>query len=148
MQHSKAFYLIVTGMLTLSLLTSIEVQGKELRVPEQYPTISAAVEAASAAGDSILVTNQGTYHESLVINKSLELISKPEGARITGLTSSGLVLGEGAEQTRIVGFTIDNCKENGILINPGQGRMINIALTNLQLQGKVLYEILLSFARW
>ena len=46
--------------------------GRELRVPAQYPTVQAAIEAAQE-GDTILIA-PGTYRENLTVAKSITLV--------------------------------------------------------------------------
>jgi len=81
-----------------------------LRVPQDYPTIQAAIDAA-APGASVEVAS-GTYFENLVVDKSVVLVSK-SGAAVTTLDGGriGRVVfarGTGAESVEIVGFTITN----------------------------------------
>lgn len=71
---------------------------RTLRVPQDYPTISAAIDAASA-GDRIKVSN-GVYREQVIIDKPITLEgSSAEHTIIDGEGSTGL---SGLGQVRIV----------------------------------------------
>lgn len=76
-----------------------------IRVPQDYPTIGEAVDAANP-GDTILVS-AGTYEEGFIlINKSLTIIG--EGANNTVITPRGVndIFEIHADNVTISGFTI------------------------------------------
>ena len=81
-----------------------------IRVPQDYPTIQAAINAADP-GDIILVFS-GTYYENVVVDKSLTLIGEdPSTTTIVG--SEGGMFGEDVVTIKfgsvsISGFTIQN----------------------------------------
>jgi nitrous oxidase accessory protein NosD len=81
-----------------------------LRVPEEFPTIQAAIHAARH-GDTVLVA-PGTYLENLKISRSVTLRSSA-GAESTVIDGGGtgpviIARGTGGERVTISGFTITN----------------------------------------
>ena len=99
---------------------SVYAFGNVLRVPEDYATIQAAINAA-APGATIWIA-PGVYHESLVINKTITLIGKP-GSR-TNLQwrrkrnrHNNISSGSGST---IAGITITNW-DQGILVHGANG---------------------------
>lgn len=70
-------------LLTLSAIATLTVQQTEagtIVVPIQYSTIQEAVDAATP-GDPIQVLN-GTYYESVNIDKSLNLVGESPAAQL------------------------------------------------------------------
>jgi len=62
-------------MLTLEFnIQPVKTEATTLIVPDNYPTIQAAINAA-VSGSTILVKN-GTYTENVVINKMLSLLGE------------------------------------------------------------------------
>lgn len=81
-----------------------------LRVPRDYPTIQAAIDAASPGAEIIVAS--GTYFENLSVAKAITLTSE-SGPATTTLDGGrlGRVIfahGTGTEWVDIVGFTITN----------------------------------------
>ncbi len=89
------------------LPTIVKAQSKTITVPTDFPAIQAAIDNASQ-GDTILVKS-GTYYETLVINKSLNLI------------------GENQESTFI---DANNTIENIIYINASYVSIENFSISN------------------
>ncbi|WP_395373399.1 NosD domain-containing protein [Marinicella sp. W31] len=81
-----------------------------VRVPEDYTTIQAAIDAAMP-GDRVLV-NDGTYVENVVIDKSvvLESVNGYEATIITGSTSTPSILVQAPDVT-IKGFDLSGTSE-------------------------------------
>jgi len=90
----------------LHLSTALET----IRVPQDYPTIQEAVNAASP--NSVILVSDGTYNECVNINKTLSLISVNRGAIIRGASAEG-ILNIGANNVRVVGFTIEGVQNSG-----------------------------------
>ena len=80
--------LLLVGMLTFAVSIP-QTNAKIIIVPDNYPTIQQAVDAAES-GDTILV-RAGTYDEDVVINgKSISLIGESaSNTTIRGLGRAG-----------------------------------------------------------
>lgn len=85
-----------------------EEKPRTLRVPQDYPSIQAAVDAARA-GDTVLVKS-GTYFETVRLKSGIRLLGS--GARWTILDGGGapvkLVDFSGASDVVVAGFTFQN----------------------------------------
>ena len=89
--------------------------GNVVRVPEDYKTIQAAINAATP-GATIWI-DPGVYHESLVINKTITLIGKPGSEPIFNGGGSGIaitIVSSGSGST-IAGITITSW-DQGIIV--------------------------------
>ena len=114
----KLASLLISMTLLLSM-TTLALNVKTVRsdpgtiiVPDNYPTIQTAINAANP-GDTILV-HAGTYNESVVINKPLQVIG--DGADVTTIDGNGLTLASAglvkitadSGDVRFSGFTVKN----------------------------------------
>jgi nitrous oxidase accessory protein NosD len=112
-QIAKKFVALTFIFLMALCTISIQVgnSSKTIVVPDNYPTISAAVNSASP-GDTILVKS-GVYYENLLINKSLTLIGEDSQTTIV-IGTGGIERGQStvftlaADQVEISGFTIES----------------------------------------
>jgi len=93
-------------------------------VPTDYPTIQEAINNASS-GDTIFV-QKGTYHENVVVNKSVALIGDDVDLTADG---AGTVIYINASYVSIHGFTIRNSGTNpydsGIYVDHSIGSNIS-----------------------
>ncbi len=82
MKTSKVLFLVFLTMITLCVANTrpVKAEPKIIVVPDDYPTIGAAIGNASL-GDTIFV-KKGIYYEHLRINKSLSLIGEDKEATI------------------------------------------------------------------
>jgi len=100
-----------SGLLLILLLstffnTRFEAQARTIVVPDDFSSIQAAINNASA-GDTILVHN-GTYHENIIINKAIRLIGEASEATIIDGGKISAVITVSSIGVYIEGFTIRN----------------------------------------
>ncbi len=102
---------LIAILIAMAGITNIhETQAiKTLIVPDQYPTIGAAVESASS-GDVVYVKS-GVYNENVVVNKQLTLEGQ-SSANTTILGNGGstptAVLILSADNVKVTGFTLES----------------------------------------
>ncbi|MGA1868474.1 MAG: right-handed parallel beta-helix repeat-containing protein [bacterium] len=94
---------------TLLISTMHKAQDKKRYVPEQYPTIQCAIDAAEG-GDQIIV-NSGTYRENIYINKNIDLIGInwpviTGGNEVVGPTNIIKIGYVGVNAGKVTGFVI------------------------------------------
>jgi parallel beta-helix repeat protein len=106
---------IVSAMVLIVLLASMlmltfhvqPVHGRTITVPDDYPTIQEAINAAFE-NDTISVKN-GTYYENVVVNKIVSLVGENAlGTVIDGGYSMDNVVAVTANSVNVSGFTIRN----------------------------------------
>jgi len=103
---------LLFGTLYIYLATFPVSYAAVLKVPEQYATISAAIEAARA-GDTIQVSrrsgeSQSVYNERIVIDKQLMLVGESRDTIIIDGNSAGTVVSIQADGVQFKGFTVRN----------------------------------------
>jgi len=110
--------LLLIGTLTLNTQQALSDPGT-IRVPQNYPTIQAAINAASP-GDTIQVS-AGTYNENVVVNKAVSLIGGNPSTTIIDAKGTGTVVSVTTSNVVITNFTIKNSgsdwPNSGILID-------------------------------
>jgi len=98
--------LLISGLLITAFGVINPVSAVTIRVPEDYPTIQEAITAATS-GDTIIIAN-GTYHERIVITKTLTIIGEnAEGTKIDG-SRAGIVVDIRANNLILNSLTIQN----------------------------------------
>ncbi len=104
--------MLLTGGLTI-LNGSILVSAGSITVPDDYPTIQQAVNAASE-GDEIFV-RAGSYPENVVVDKAVTLLGENRETIISPTQDAQgvTILSSNAQ---ISGFMIRNCPRTGIVI--------------------------------
>jgi len=104
-------------------------------VPDHYPIIQEAVNAATPTNNSILV-RPGTYNEHVSVNKSVTLVGSEPSETIINGTGNGNVVTITANNVQISRFTIKNSggssPYSGILLNNSSDGVVreNIILEN------------------
>jgi len=117
-------------------------QAETLRVPQDFPTIQAAVDAAHSGAK--IVVGAGQYYENVSITKSVQLVSAagPAQTVIDGrqLGPVMAVMGTGAEEVIIEGFTLTNglntFQTDGRA--PGQGGGLYLDSVDATVRGNVI----------
>ena len=114
--------------------------GSVTRVPEDFPTIQAAINAASP-GATIWIA-PSIYHESIIINKTITLISKPGSEPTFDGSGSGIAItivpsGSGSI---IAGITITSW-DQGILVNGASGCKIYDNIMSLITQNGITLQV-------
>ena len=108
----KQLLIIVITVLSLMIVFSGCIQEKSSGIVIEgkgsYTSIQNAIDSASN-GDTILVYN-GTYHETLIIDKSINLIGSGDGEKIINYNANE------SNQSYIILITADNCKIKGFKI--------------------------------
>jgi nitrous oxidase accessory protein NosD len=124
MRKSVTLLLILIFLITSSIATPLPVKAepKTIIVPDDYPTIQAAIDNASL-GDKVFVkrgTYYAPYYQVIAIDKSLSLIGEdPRNTTIDGIDKGEYSMGHYvmtwnaitiyASNVTITGFTIKNC---------------------------------------
>jgi len=109
-------FIIILGIVSLAMVGSHvgRAAPSTITVPDDYPTIQQAINAASP-GDTIFVRN-GTYHENVLVNKTVNLIGENNQTTIIDaggvgtvirVSASGLTPGS-ADNVTIANFTLAN----------------------------------------
>lgn len=111
MPYSSSFVVNNLSFGVANASSNLVAASSTIIVPDNYPTISAAVGNASK-GDTILV-KKGTYYENPVIDKTLSIIGEDSNVTMvvgTGGVTSGArpVFAIAADNVLVSGFTIES----------------------------------------
>ena len=99
-----ASVLLLSVMIRIQFNMLVAASYDFIRVPKDYPTIQAAVDAASS-GDTIQVA-AGIYYEHVTVDKSLTLLGEDSTTTIIDGGWAGTVVTVTADNVNISGFTI------------------------------------------
>jgi hypothetical protein len=127
-------YLISAALIGAALCSATGSASADiLRVPQDYPTIQSAIDAAPQG--ATVVVAAGTYRENLLILKPITLRSV-RGARDTVIDGRRVgpvvvVRGTGAERVVIAGFTITNGLNNGSVSSDAAGNAAGIHMESV-----------------
>ena len=103
---TNKFYIIITTLFSLTFLLINPALSKTLTVPDSYPTIQGAVNAA-ANGDIIQVAG-GTYTENVLVNTPVTIRGKDGAADtiVVAAVKNTAVFAVVASDVTISGFTV------------------------------------------
>ena len=111
--NNKTFIalLLITAILISSIVvvqfgTAKAQNPKTITVPDDYPTIQAAVSNASS-GDTVYVKN-GVYREKIVVAIPLSLIGEDRQTTIIDGKGTGIVIQINSNNVEVANFTIRN----------------------------------------
>ncbi len=129
---------IIVILLAVAWTINIQVSmaSKTLVVPDNYPTITSAIDHASS-GD-VIVVKQGVYYENIQVNKTLTL--QGENSKNTIIIGNGgagqpAVLTLAAAGVKVSGFTIQSANSSV----PAQNALgINIQGDNCTINGNII----------
>ena len=113
-------FCVANMMITTFYMPLLEASPTILRVPEDYPTIQAAVNAAS--NDDLIEVHNGTYVENVDVNKRLNIYAS-DGASITIVKASNSndhVFEVTANNVTIMNFTVTDATgyhKSGVYLN-------------------------------
>ena len=117
-------WLIVSFMAVAVLFYAIPVStARTLRVPDPYPTIQAAIEAAKKR--DIIEVSAGIYYENVIVDKEVELIGADKDTTIIDGKGGINTVRVQASSVKITGFTIRH-GNNGIRVT---GAMDSVNIT-------------------
>jgi len=133
--------LILLGLLTVLLAPQIPhlvvaSDPATIHVPQDYPTIQAAVSAANP-GDTIIVSSTGSpYAGNITIDKSLSLLGASASSTIIdgGGTTPGLLVNS-TSNVEVSGFTIRNSDST-------DSELAIVSSTNVTVSGNILVSTL------
>jgi parallel beta-helix repeat protein len=108
---------ILSAILILSLTVfvpvlshvGVEADLESIRVPGDYPTIQTAINAASVG--SMILVDSGTYHEHVMVNKTVKLVGFDRMTTIIDGDENGTAITVTADDVLINGFTVQNCSQ-------------------------------------
>lgn len=129
--------MLIGAMLPLGALTGhsqVRAAPATIYVPDDYPTIQGAVDAASP-GDTIIVRD-GTYIENVRVNTSHLTIRSENGAQTTIIQAADPdehVLDIAAEHVTVEGFTVSGATASlwraGIALNADNSSIVNNSIS-------------------
>ena len=125
------------------IIPSVFSTNSIIRVPEDYPTIQEAVNAAKP-GDTVLVSS-GTYYESIFIDKPISLIGEDKEKTIIMGLGIGNVIYISSDMVTVSRFTIKGSGSN--YISPFDGGDAGVMLdkcTNCTISNLIVTECCLG----
>jgi len=130
---------IADGMLFISSLDgNVYAFGNIVRVPEDYPRIQEAINAATP--EATIIIAAGTYYESVVIDKPLTIIGLPGSSTEFQGGGSGIAitLPPGASGTIITGIVVTNWDQGIFFANSSNCKVYGNIMSLMDESGIVL----------
>ena len=133
------FMLFLVFSIVLSLLHSLQIGASTSVLPVHnidtgldYATIQGAINANSTVTGHTIKVDAGTYHEAIVVNKSLSLIGENKFNTFIDAMEVGNAVNIRADNVNVTGFTIRNGEFAGVhALNPrGCNLSYNILMDN------------------
>jgi parallel beta-helix repeat protein len=97
-------FLFSVTVVLCSQAATVKADANVIRVPNDFPTIQEAINAAQN-GSTILVNN-GVYYEHLMVNKTLTLLGADKEDTVVDGSGSGDVITIAADNVIVDGFTV------------------------------------------
>jgi nitrous oxidase accessory protein len=128
MRKNVALLVVLVFLATacLTMFFPVRAESKTIIVPDDFPTIQEAVNAADV-GDTIFV-KRGTYVENPIVNKSVSLVGENRDATVADVTAG---LKVESDSVAITGFTIYDGWQ-GITVSANNSKISGNKITNSQ----------------
>lgn len=107
-----------------------------LTVPDDYPTIQAAINAAGD-GDTVFVRS-GTYYEHVVVNKSLAVVGEDRASTWVHGSGSDAVFRVTENNVTLQGFSLESASYGVYLLNANNSRVIGNFIDDVVVGGIIL----------
>ena len=110
--------LLLIGMVSMAFdIQPVKAEPGTITVPDDYPTIQEAIDAASPR-DTIFV-HSGIYYEHLVVNKTVSLIGENRNTTIIDGGGTGHIICVTVSNSVISGFTLRDGYNYGVHLREG-----------------------------
>ncbi|MCK4482771.1 PQQ-binding-like beta-propeller repeat protein, partial [Candidatus Bathyarchaeota archaeon] len=111
--------------------------GCVIRVPEDYPTVQEAIDAAEG---TIILIAPGVYHENLVINKTLTILGRTGSSPVFDGGGSGIavILLPGASGSTVTNIVITNYDQGILVIDSNDCKIYNNIMSRMVYSGIAL----------
>lgn len=126
MKSFKKKILLFASILLASLFLitqCVPVRAAIIRVPQDYPTIQQAINAASV-GDTVSVS-AGVYYEHLTIPKPITLIGANSNTTIIDGNGTGIIVSISVNSVTLSNFTIRNTEDSNAVSVSGSSNTIS-----------------------